>query len=657
MSARPAPSRERRSRIASLWKQRTLATQAAAVLTASFSLVLLLVAAIAYFEARRAGVAAALSTLDDYNQQVTSQQEQVFRRISAAHQVAERLLRREAAGLDDGEAQRQFAQLFPRQGDGTRRSADKLYNGGITPVGFVEGVGAFIPPGLSIEPETAIAALRAVSTVGMASTFDLESLYFFTPENALVIFAPDRPDGLRYYREDAPADLDFQDREFATVVRPERNSARTMQCTSLGRIEYDQTGTVWTAGCMTPVDDQGEFVGAFGTSILLEDVLPEGLETAIRSSETIIVSDEGQLIHHPRYLRQDSSRTGDFLDLPSTDVPELQALWRFIEAQGADPFLGRADRLNALVAKRYVDAPGWHILSLRSQDEIGARAGEVAQGILRIGVPLLILLMLMTFLIVRSSVVAPLGALLGRLDEIQARVLPHSKPVQDNPAANELKRISQRFARMSQEIIAAQNRLEGEVAERTEELRRTNAQLTRLSQRDPLTDVPNRRYIMQRLEQHLSNARAHPLSLLIVDLDHFKSVNDRHGHPVGDEVLRRAARRLQSTLSADAELGRIGGEEFLILIPEGGRDVAARTAARICQAMREEHLELPSGGRIHITVSIGGATERDGEEQASLYSRADARLYRAKARGRDRAICIPEDDFPHGPDAGPDDRP
>jgi len=149
---------------------------------------------------------------------------------------------------------------------------------------------------------------------------------------------------------------------------------------------------------------------------------------------------------------------------------------------------------------------------------------------------------------------------------------------------------------------------------------------------DPLTRLYNRRFLFSQLGALVSGARRHarPLAVAMVDLDAFKAVNDTHGHDAGDEVLIAAAEALQRALRAEDVLGRLGGEEFLALLPDTDADAAARTAERLRAAV------AAAGGPVAVTASVGWAVLEDGEEPDGLVRRADTALYTAKAAGRDR---------------------
>lgn len=155
--------------------------------------------------------------------------------------------------------------------------------------------------------------------------------------------------------------------------------------------------------------------------------------------------------------------------------------------------------------------------------------------------------------------------------------------------------------------------------------------------RDPLTDTGNRIAMDQALQREADRARRtlEPLSVLMLDIDHFKSINDRFGHGVGDEVLKAIATTLKADLRNIDLVFRYGGEEFLVLLSGTGQEAAAMIGERLRQAV-EALQHLVEGQAIHLSISLGCATLAPGETVESLLRRADNALYNAKREGRNR---------------------
>jgi diguanylate cyclase (GGDEF)-like protein len=166
------------------------------------------------------------------------------------------------------------------------------------------------------------------------------------------------------------------------------------------------------------------------------------------------------------------------------------------------------------------------------------------------------------------------------------------------------------------------------------------ARLRRLAMFDDLTMAFNHRYLVPRVIEEMERAgrAGGDLSILYMDLDHFKSVNDKHGHAVGDAVLRMFADKVRKVVRRIDVLIRRGGEEFVLVMPATGATQAHASAHRIQQTMASEELEIEGGLRIHQTVSIGVATWDQRQSPDQFERRADEAMYEAKRLGRNRVV-------------------
>jgi diguanylate cyclase (GGDEF)-like protein len=164
-----------------------------------------------------------------------------------------------------------------------------------------------------------------------------------------------------------------------------------------------------------------------------------------------------------------------------------------------------------------------------------------------------------------------------------------------------------------------------------------NARLLKLSVTDPLTSCYNRKFLEAQLPRAIeaAAAKAAPLSCAMVDVDHFKPVNDRFGHDVGDRVLVVVAERLRAAIRGDDVLVRYGGEEFLALLPQSDADTAREVGERM-RGKLQEHPIHAADQRLELRVSVGVTQYRPGETPETFVRRADTALYQAKGRGRNR---------------------
>lgn len=161
----------------------------------------------------------------------------------------------------------------------------------------------------------------------------------------------------------------------------------------------------------------------------------------------------------------------------------------------------------------------------------------------------------------------------------------------------------------------------------------------RMTVTDGLTDLANRKQLDLVLTEEIPRSRRHnrALSLLMIDIDHFKTINDTHGHLTGDSVLRGLAGILQRRLRPNDRLGRYGGEEFCVILPETSLHNAAKIGEEL-RALVEAHAFVAEDKNIRVTISVGVGSLQDDMAQADLYRAADEMLYRAKRTGRNR-VC------------------
>jgi diguanylate cyclase (GGDEF)-like protein len=189
------------------------------------------------------------------------------------------------------------------------------------------------------------------------------------------------------------------------------------------------------------------------------------------------------------------------------------------------------------------------------------------------------------------------------------------------------------------EIVSAELQKAKQKLERKEtELQAVLAQAHEVSHTDALTFLPNRRQIMVDLQNAVifSDRYGTPLTISMLDIDHFKQINDTHGHAAGDEILRNLAGELRQQIRHPDTIGRYGGEEFLIVLPHSTVQAATEQAQRLCEQVRL--LSIPVGDQtISVTVSLGIAQYRvQKEDWQTLLSRVDRALYQAKQNGRDQ---------------------
>lgn len=237
-----------------------------------------------------------------------------------------------------------------------------------------------------------------------------------------------------------------------------------------------------------------------------------------------------------------------------------------------------------------------------------------------------------------SGVTAELGRHREGLEQVHRQL---SLPPSDDPA--ELSRFV--LDRLDQ-LMAINGQLQTRLTAAEDQLRRQTEQIESHiveARTDPLTRLPNRRAFDDALVRRVAEfqRRRAGFAVMILDVDHFKRLNDRHGHLAGDHVLRRLAELLQASIDPKALAARIGGEEFAVVLPDCTAAEASRAAERIREAVAAEPLRFDDE-TLRTTISIGIATVRTGDDPVSLVRRADEALYAAKRSGRNCAFLNDE---------------
>jgi two-component system cell cycle response regulator len=196
---------------------------------------------------------------------------------------------------------------------------------------------------------------------------------------------------------------------------------------------------------------------------------------------------------------------------------------------------------------------------------------------------------------------------------------------------------------VDQQELTARLRTQVKRKRYNDHLRASVTQTIEMAVTDSLTGLHNRRYLDSHLETLFDRAvaRRRPLSVMITDLDRFKSVNDQYGHDGGDEILREFARRLRKNVRGIDLACRFGGEEFVVVMPDTDPEIAEKVAERVRAEIAQTPFQIGSAGAtMNITVSVGVSSLRRGADSVeNLMKRADVALYEAKTGGRNRVVA------------------
>jgi diguanylate cyclase (GGDEF)-like protein len=289
---------------------------------------------------------------------------------------------------------------------------------------------------------------------------------------------------------------------------------------------------------------------------------------------------------------------------------------------------------------------GWRIVARQPMEQATRPVQDLKRELVLLGVMVAAALTLSALLLARR-ISRPVEQLARIAQRVEAERRIPEFPAK--PAARELAQLSNAMQSMARSLLDTEQQLqkanatlEAQVEQRTGELRAANAALEHLATRDPLTGLHNRRSLDARLADAqaldrrygAANGRVH--GLLLIDVDHFKRVNDVHGHPAGDAVLRQLAQMLQALMRISDVAARFGGEEFAVLLPELAGPLEAVMAAEKIRIAVEAAI-FPEVGK--LTISIGASLASPDDDHAGpLVARADAALYEAKRGGRNAVV-------------------
>jgi diguanylate cyclase (GGDEF)-like protein len=308
-------------------------------------------------------------------------------------------------------------------------------------------------------------------------------------------------------------------------------------------------------------------------------------------------------------------------ELESTSA---KVVTRFVELHGKSYLAGVA----------WLPEIGWYDITLLDLDVVLPLASF--SGILLVyGIALLMALLLFNLLVGRM-VLRPLAQLEQAMLKLQSGQF--SGTTLPDGGNDEIGRLMNLFKQMAGKVLASRSELEHKVRERTEALER-------LTHIDPMTELLNRRGMAERLEAALSRKQrdGSRFGLLLLDVDYFKSINDKHGHGVGDQALMLMAELLRSLIRPYDSAARWGGDEFLVLVTDCDGDALMALGERVCAAIaKSDGLTDHAGKLVRFGVSIGGVLVGDEDVQRMVF-KADQALYAAKAAGRGCVRLCPQD--------------
>ena len=342
------------------------------------------------------------------------------------------------------------------------------------------------------------------------------------------------------------------------------------------------------------------------------------------------------LDEHERTMAFAELALGQIRSLRQTAVPRNYEIW-YIYATGynsalnkiINETLARNGKLTEADLEQIYDTYLSHIKTTDRIDKVGARViGEI------------------------DDVMKLIGDALGMSANYDTSLSGATKKLSTAQNRDQVKKIVELLLKSTREMRDTNKALEERLTLSKSEISNLQQSLEAIraeSLTDPLTGLGNRKYFDRSIEMAVQTALANgePLSLLMFDIDHFKSFNDSYGHLTGDQVLRLVGMSLKQTIKGQDITARYGGEEFAVVLPNTALRQALTVADHIRRAVMSKELKKKSTGEIlgRVTISVGVSMLKPGDDTDLLIERADACLYAAKRNGRNRVICEADPEY------------
>lgn len=454
----------------------------------------------------------------------------------------------------------------------------------------------------------------------------------------------------RYYFNDAQNS--YSNEPYRYTVRSDNprdgwyfaTKARREGC--FANVDHDDVLRVTKVWINCIINHEGRVLGVAGTGLDLSAFIREVVDIAEPGVTAMFVDHSGavqahrdaSLVDFHSLTKNAEEKTTIFQMLDhEADIGVVRALMgaAFADPQSVHTGYANIEGRRTLIGVGYLDRIGWYNVTLMDVEKIVDRSLFLPIGLLLVA--LLIIAAFILSWIFRAMVLDRLAQIEKGLGAIRdgrtARIVA-------DRSDDEIGRLSRTLIEMAETIGNARITLESQVRERTEELES-------LVNLDAMTGIYNRRGFASAFDKHCGQPEGQNWShgLLLIDVDHFKSINDNFGHAVGDLVIVEIARRLGAAIRKADVCARWGGDEFIVLIKDCDIDGLRRIADAMLEMMRRVPVIASDGTRVKVSVSIGATMVQPGDTLDIATDMADAALYAAKEKGRDRAVIFGDEDF------------
>ncbi len=610
-----------------------------------------------------------ISHLKDYVAERTTTEDRRFTDLAGVHRAAAAALEQRMKGLTPAQASSLFDRYFPLQPDGTRRSRPDAFDGRMEETGdYIHGVGAFLADGRHVSAQDKalwVAAYQVTPHAGEVLRSDYDNFYFFAPNNRMVMFAPDRPDKLIFYRKTAPATLNFSREQMVEITRPSSNPARRIRCTTLQRLLQTNQGERLATACVTPVDIDGRQVGAFGSSIVLTGYFLQAINRSTPGASNLIITSDGNLIAYPGFNTPGVASEAAIARYERS--LRLKALTEAIRKDGGRHGVVLSPDKTRIVAYGLLNGPDWYFLITYPRSAVMWSAARSASWILGLGLLASLAEALLVVTMARRMVTTPLRRLVEAAEAGPgADALSSTRDIaRRDDEIGLLTRTLRASRERGDEVLAS---LEQRVLERTAELEAANLEKSRFlanmshELRTPLNGVVA---VSETLAREQKSPRTRELAELIVSSGRLlervlSDILDFSKIEAGQMRLEPLDFDLETLATRIAELHRASAEakslSFTWSVDPDARGLYRGDPVRITQILSNllsNAIKFTAAGEVSLTIAADGdglsfrvrdsGIGFDDETQARLFRRfeqADASITRRfGGTGLGLAIC------------------
>lgn len=560
-------------------------------------------------------------------------------------------------------SQPRFDSLFFDPSDGTLRMKAERFEGFERPNGTTSRhITAFVGKHTTVDEALRSKLLLAYDLIDQYAdgwSHRFTNLYLTTPENALVIHWPSLPWAL-----DSGADLDINKVEWGYISDPAHNPTRESAWTGLF---YDPLSKAWMVSCKTPIDYNGVPLADIGHEILLNYLFKRVASDHLSGTYNFIFRADGRLIAHPALFsnpelmaENEAGRTFQVADLGDRGLVHATELIinadNTFEGTVIDDVSG-----DALLAVTRIQGPDWYFVTVYPKSLISSAALNSSYFIFLLGFFSIIIEVLMLYLVFSRQIISPLKHFVMAAKQISHGNFSYITRPAKAKFVDRLDEVGVLGASLREMAITIQNndeRLEQEVKQRTQDLNTTNqtlrdeieerqkleVKLLELANTDALTGVHSRSYFFRLADAELKRSRRNNTKLyaIVIDIDNFKNINDSYGHPAGDAVLKQFAQICLQCLREIDVFGRLGGEEFGLLLTASEEAEVMQVSERIRNLLEQTVMSF-EGHEIELTASFGCAQRQDDHDDINaVLALADKALYQAKNGGRNQVVMASE---------------